>query len=158
MAEDGQGNVLRREPSRHRAYGLLLSRLRRGRRRQAAAQGMRAPLARTPIRGFARFSADAARGIVCTELASGRARQIEHDRNRCRLARVHTALLAIAASVVAQQWLDQAQSVVRARAHSLSAQARESRIVVTGRHRLFLAVMLTLGLISCAPEVAPKGL
>src|SRR5262249_42589522 len=117
---------------------------------------MRAALARPPFRGFAGFQADVARRILCAELASWRTRQGEHDRNRCSLARIRSAFHSVASSVLAQQWLDQEQFMVRARAHSLSAQTRESRAAVR-RFGFPWAIVLLLGLLSCAPVIAPKG-
>src|SRR6202012_4430121 len=95
-----------------------------------------------PVQRAAAIRDHSTRRLLCANLAFGRSREIEYDGDGCGLARICAALHRHAASILAQQWLAEEESVVRERSPSLSAKARAA--VVGG-------VIL---LVACAPQIA----
>src|SRR6185437_10816010 len=83
--------------------------------------------------------------LLCASLAPPGSDQAHNERNRTGMARVCTAVYSFAPSFVAEQRMDQEESMVRGRALVLFAAARAA------------CVIALIGFAACAPTVAPGG-
>src|SRR5258706_15267867 len=82
---------------------------------------MRAPLARADLRRRAKIQAFAGHRNLCPTLSFERPRQEKRHGNSAQLAGIWSICDTAAASVVAQQWMVEKESVVRSRAYPVSA-------------------------------------
>src|SRR5690606_38714673 len=125
--------VLRREPRRHRADGLLLSWTQRQRRRSSATARVRSALARESVRPAAEARSGASGWPVCGALAPWTAWPPQPNRHCARLERRHgelatAALHPSATPVLAQQFVDQEEPLVRAGAATRAARRSPARL------------------------------
>ncbi len=134
VAERRRCDVLRRITVRDRPDGFLLPGARRE-RRQPAASGMRAALARQIAERTARYPVDAADRAICAATLPRRAPQTFGYRNSARVGRVRARVHSAAASVAAQSGLAQAASVVRRRRAARAARQSGRTAAFAEGHR-----------------------
>src|SRR5258706_15566276 len=76
------------------------------------------------------------------------------------MARLRARLYSTSSSVLAEQWLDQEEPMVRARVASSLAPAREggTQSLISDLAKRLAGLLLGVLLASCAPTIAPHGI
>src|SRR6476646_2616983 len=113
---------------------------------------MREPLARATFRDGAQIQAFAGHRNLCSTLSFERPRQEKRHGNRARLAGIWSICDTAAASLVAQQWMVEKESVVRNRTYPASAQLCGASAVLRALILIFAALTA-----ACAPRLAAQG-